>query len=121
MRASGSKAVAAAIPVSAFTPSHPPTTSVRPSARLTWPAQKRLPTLYGTGTKVPVDGFQRFSERGEFPQMSHIRTLPVGVRIVSTATTGKLSTGDHSPIWGAGELEDGTTSIAASSGSSAEP
>src|SRR5712691_52877 len=109
------------IPSSPGPPVQPPTTSVRPSARLTWPPQNLFPVVaLGTGTNVLFVGFQRRSEPGELPQRSHVSTFPVGVNVVSTPTTGQFRTGPQSPSFD-GPGPAGTTSMPAISGSSAEP
>src|SRR5712692_3668000 len=116
----GLKMLAVLVPSSAGPPVHPPTTSVRPSARLTWPPQKMLPPVCGTGIHVLFVGFHSRSEPGELPQRSHVSTLPVGVRVVSTPTTGQFTTGPQSPSFD-GPAPAGTTSMPAISGSSADP
>src|SRR5437868_6796392 len=103
----------------------PPATSTRPSGSVMWPLQKVL-TEYGTGRKLPVFGFQIRCEFGAAANPSQASTLPVGRSDACTVTSGQLTGADHWPTWsggggGGGGPEVGTTSIAASSGSSAEP
>src|SRR4051794_39917882 len=103
----------------------PPATNVRPSASSTWPEQKVF-TEYGTGVKFPVAGFQIRCEFGPAAKPSQARTFPVGSSDMWTATSGQATGVDHCPTCagsggGFGFPFDGTTSIAASSGSSADP
>src|SRR4029079_4741765 len=102
----------------------PPATNVRPSASRTCPEQKVF-TEYGTGAKFPVVGFQIRCEFGPAAKPSHARTLPVGRSDMWTATSGQETGVDHCPTGagsggGFGIPVDGTPSIAAISGSSAE-
>src|SRR3954451_13283038 len=103
----------------------PPAIRMRPSGITMWPEQKMF-TEYGTGVKVEVVGFQIRCEFGAAAKPSQTRTFPVGSIDACTVTSGQLSGADHCPILsggggGGGPALDGTTSIAASSGSSALP
>src|ERR671931_462262 len=119
----GSKIVVAGSPTSAWT--WPPARKTRPSGRLTWPEQKMF-TPYGTATNVFVAGFHTRCEFGAAAKPSNTSTLPVARSDAWTVTSGQESTGPHWPTTagsggGGGAEPEGTTSIAATSGSSAEP
>src|SRR5713226_9596387 len=103
----------------------PPATRIRPSGRTMWPEQNVF-TAYGTGVNAPVVGFQTRCEFGPAAKPSQTRTLPVGSSTPWTVTSGQLTGDDHWPTTagsggGGGGDPDGVTSIAAASGSSAEP
>ncbi len=94
-----SKSVASLMPLSAET--LPPTTSVRPSGSRMCPEQNRF-AAYGTATNVPLDGFQIRCVFGASAQASIASTLPVGCRIMWTATSGHDTGADHWPTWSGG-------------------
>ena len=83
-------------------------------------------TAYGTGVKAPLVGFHTRCEFGAAAKPSQTRTLPVGSSTAWTVTSGHETGDDHWPTTagsggGGGGDPDGVNSIAATSGSSAEP
>src|SRR2546430_1606604 len=89
----GSKMVALVMPTWGLV--WPPATNTRPSASRAWPEQKRLAVKNGTGEKALLAGADNWAP-GWAPvpagESDHIRTLPVGRRVMWNATSGPART-----------------------------